>query len=238
MEPVRAGVSVGQVFAFVAGFIALAAIGATIGWTVTKSPTHKVAVSTSTSPSGQPTTSTTEPAHPPTPTPVTTPTNQPAGSFTIPDYASAHADFMTARSELMSKKLGVTLVFDGPLDGTPDGTVTQTTPASGVAVARGTTVKVFVSGNPPPLAVPGPNGAETCKAFGKRLAAAGFLVTYSPSSQGLVAAADPGFGQSSQWNATVNLTCTADGTLPAPPPSSGGASGQPPSPPTDTQPSE
>lgn len=219
----RARTSVGQVFAFVAGFVALAAIGATVGWTVTKAPGKPIA-----GPTASPT-----PTVPVTPTPTTTPSPSPStlpsDSFMIPDYGATPTTFQAARDDLRNHHVGVTLFFQ--TTGAIGVDVTSTTPAAGTVVTKGATVKVFVDGTPPPLAVPAlPVVPTVCADWGSQLAAAGFLPVYSPtgSKKLMLAAQSPGPDDTTTvWNQTITLTCTKDGQLPSSPPASGSPSPNP-----------
>lgn len=224
----RSRTSVGQVFAAVAGFVALAAIGAAIGWGVTKAPTPLGSGNPSPPVSSSPSS---PPASPSTP-PAT-----PTGSvFSIPDYFATGVTFQQARDELRLNKLGVTLVFltSGPV-GT---TVIRTAPPAGTPAAHGVTVKVYVNGTPPMLAVPPtPLVPTVCGDWGKVLASTGFTPVYSPSDGKnlMLAAEDPGSDQTDTvWNQKITLTCTPDGQLPSPPPS--GPPSAPPSAPPSTTP--
>jgi hypothetical protein len=194
------------VFALVAGFLALAAIGAAIGWTVTDTSgggSSPVAAAVGESPSKSPTASS-SPTPPPDPT-----------SLVIPDFAKQGTDFITARQQLIGMKLGVLLVFSPSQGGTA--VVTRTNPAANATVSRGVTVKVYVSEAPPLLDVPNVVGS-TCSTAGKTLAAAGFTPHYASGKDGMVTAQDPtADDQTAHWNDTVALAC---GTPPASPPAS------------------
>jgi hypothetical protein len=219
--------SVGQVFAAVAGFLALAAIGAAIGWGVTPAP-HPTAGGPSTSPSvSRP------PSSPPPSSPSPPPSSQSNGLFTIPDYHAEGVTFQEARDQLRRNRIGVTLFFD---DSGPVGTtVRSTTPGPGTQIAPGHTVNVYVDGTAPPLSVPAlPGSPTTCNSWGKTLADLGFRPQYSGARNLLVAAEDPTPDTpGTHWNQTVTLTCTDTGQPPSAPPSS-----PPPSaPPDDSTPS-
>jgi hypothetical protein len=202
-------VSVGQVFAFVAGFVALAAIGAIIGWNLTGEPTKPTIPITAPSPSptvtAAPTTPTSAPA---------TSASHTASGFVIPDYHSVGAFFIDARADLIAHKLGVTLTFNAGV-GKPS-TVVSTDPPAGTPVAKGITVKMYVSGPPPTLQVRATQG-EPCAQAGRELAADGLLVSYSGSKSGLVAETNPAAGAPDvTWNQHIIIFCTPDGQLPSP----------------------
>jgi hypothetical protein len=226
----------------VGGFVALAAIGATVGWTLTASPKHTVASSAPPSASVLASPSLTPSAsHTPSgSTPATgNPGTGPSTTFTIPAYADQKTDFQTARTQLMNQKLGVRLVFEGPQPDAAAGVVIDSKPQAGKQVARGATITLYVAGDAPELDMLTPNTGETCADFGKRVVAAGFdaNLTYQPRKTGLVAAADPAFGAASTWAAKVTLTCTPDGSPPVdgPPSSSTGTDPSASSEPPDTQ---
>ncbi len=200
--------SVGQVFAFVAGFVALAAIGAAIGWWMTDSPTPRTVASSST------------PA-----TPTTVP-SQSASGTTIPDFNADGVTFSDARDKLRDQGLGVVLYFN---DGGSGATVDHTVPAAGTAVKRGTTVKIYVTGPAPLLSVPDVTG-ERCAQGGKDLAAAGLLPSYPDGKVGDVMSTDPSATDTqTHWNDPIQVHC---GTGPI-----GQPSGDPTGSPGDGQPS-
>ncbi len=204
--PRRARTSVGQVFALVAGFIALAAVGAAIGWTLTGSPSGPAHDA---SPSLSPST----PVSAPPPSPSPSPSPSASGDYVIPDYQSAGVLFTTARDDLRSHKLGVALIFNESGSGS---TVVGTTPQAGTSVTKGTTVKVYVSGPAPTLQVPSVLG-EACGAGGKDLAAAGLNPQYPNGRKGKVALTDPAPGAPNvRWNQQIKVICTPDGSPPTP----------------------
>lgn len=213
----RSGTSVGQVFAAVAGFLALAAIGAAIGWGVTKAPVK---------PTNGPSLSPSPSVSASSPNPPSSPPASPTSSANVLlDYTGQ--DFPTVRQELRSLKLGVTLVFDAT--GPAGTTVRATVPPAGTPIHSGLTIKVFVNGTAPLLPVPPlPTTPTTCADWGKFLADTGFNLSYTPpGSKNLkVAAETPGPGDTSTvWNETITLTCTPDGQLPpSSPPASAPAS--------------
>ena len=199
--------SVGQVFAFVAGFIALAAVGAVIGWTLTDppKPANNSTPLTSASVTFTPLT--------PTPTPSASTPPRSDSAFAIPDYNVQGTTFITARLDLIAHKLGVTLVFN------PQGnssTVTSTDPPAGTPVAKGITVEVLVDGPAPTLQVRTTVG-ESCSQAGKDLAWDGLLVSYPYGKSGLVASTDPAaVAPNVTWNQKIKIYCTPDGQPPKP----------------------
>ncbi len=219
----RSGTSVGQVFAAVAGFVALAAIGAAIGWGVTKAPVK---------PTGGPSLSPSPSVSASTPNPPSSPPVSPTVSASggLLDYTGQ--PFQQVRDALRSQKLGVTLVFQST--GPVGALVTSTSPAAGAPVHPGLTIKVMVDGVPPPLAVPSPQGPTKCSDWGKFLSDTGFIPDYTPpgSKNLLVAGESPGPDDpTTVWNEKITLTCTADGQMPpsgpASAPASAPASGDP-----------
>lgn len=208
--------SVGQVFAFVAGFVALAAIGAAIGWFMTDSPTPRTVASSSTAatPTNVPSSPSTVPSTPP---------SQTATGTTIPDFNAAGVTFSDARDKLRDQGLGVALYFD---DSGSGATVDHTVPAAGTVVKRGTTVKIYVIGPAPLLSVPDVGG-ERCAQGGKDLAAAGLLPSYPDGKEGDVMWTDPAATDTqTHWNDPIQVHC---GTGPI---------GQPSGNPTDDSPGD
>jgi hypothetical protein len=231
----RPGTSVGQVFAFIAGFVALAAVGATLGWTLTKVPgsdptgtppasTPPVSVSPS-SPSPSPSTPTVSPS---SPLPSVT-------GFLIPDYATLGTDFIAARSELIDQKMAVALIFDDTNTTAKPGSVERTQPAAGKPGRPGLTVKMWVAGPAPDLLIPPPQSGVTCETYAKALVLTGFTIGYQgPSAvakRNKPADSIPQWTSTSKWNAKVILICTADGQPPTSPPPTDPASPTP----SDTQ---
>lgn len=212
----RSGTSVGQVFAFVAGFVALAAIGAGIGWSVTD-----VGNPTTTSSSSPPVSPSTTP--PTSPSVTTTSPTTPTGSVLL-DYAKLETDFRTARSDLLSQRVGVVLVFDQapPPDG-KQSVVVALSPPAGTRLHPGLTVHLYISGPAPALPVPAIPAAKTkCSAWGSQLVAAGFTVAYDPTgsrSQYLWKESPDQTDTTTVWNQLITLSCNSTGTAPQPSPS-------------------
>jgi hypothetical protein len=212
--PAKPATSVGQVFALVAGFLALAAIGAAIGWFVTDTggPTQAAVITASQSP-----VVTSTPTVTPTPTVV-------PGAFAVPNFHADSTNFIVARAELRAKSLGVLLVFNSSAGG--DGVVTRTEPPAGTPVNKGITVKVFVDEAAPVLAVPHVVGG-TCANAKNALVDAGFEPKYASGKVGIVMAQDPtSDDHNAHWNDKVSLQCVV------PPTPSSVPSGPPSGPPT------
>jgi len=214
----RSRTSVGQVFAAVAGFVALAVVGGAIGWAVTPAPRPVTGPSTSPSPSLSPSPPPSSPSPPPSSPPA-------SGLIAIPDFAAEGVTFQQARDLLRGKGLGVNLIFQTA--GTVGIKVLSTKPTAGTQVRRGATVSVTVDGTAPPLGVPAvPTEQTTCDAWGKHLVEVGFKIGhYLPEGPGtrnlFVAAEDPNQDTpDTHWNQVIDLTCTEDGQLPSSPPSS------------------
>jgi hypothetical protein len=231
----RPGTSVGQVFAFVAGFVALAAVGATLGWTLTKTPGN----ATLSPPTGSspPVVVSSPPLSPspslPSPSP-SSPVASPTG-FVIPDYFAEGADFQIARNELIDQKMAVVLIFD-PANTTADpGSVERTQPPAGAPGRKGLTVKMYVAGAAPALAIPAPDSGVTCEMYAKVLVATGFTVAYqgntAQAKRNKPADSIPQWTTNSTWNTQIRLICTPDGSPPPTAPPTDTASPTP----TDTQ---
>ncbi len=209
-RPAKPQTSVGQVFALVAGFIALAAIGAAIGWTLTDTNGSNPAAGPSTPvPVTSSVTSTAPSSSPPSPPP----SSAPAG-FTLPDYAAEGKQFQDARSELLAQGIGVVVKFQPK--GVSGGAVVSTNPAAGTLLTRGQNVTINVSEAPPPLAVPSVLGSP-CNDAGHTLAMTGFTPSYPNGRNGSVTAQlpqpDDPSNPTARWNDTVAITC---GTAPPP----------------------
>jgi hypothetical protein len=201
----RANLSVEQVFALVAGFVALATIGAALGWFLTDPASPK-------SGNAGPVVSPSVTMSLPEPTPSSEPPSSPSG-YVLPDYEANSADFITARDDLTAHKLGVELIFN-PQGSDPR--VLRTDPPAGTSVANGITVKVYVSGPAPTLDVQNVVG-ETCARAGKELAGDGLIPQYPNGKSGIVAVTDPVAGAPNvSWNQQIQITCTPDGSLPQP----------------------
>ena len=198
--------SVGQVFALVAGFVALAAIGAAIGWAVTDTGDSTPPIAATT----------------PSPTPIVThsvtqtPTVIP-GSYAVPDFHAAGTDFITARAMLRAKSLGVALVFNA--SGGGNGVVASTSPPAGTFVNKGITVKIFVNEAAPLLAVPNVVNS-TCSSAKTAIVDAGFIVKYASGKAGIVMAQSPKSSASNaHWNDTMVIQCAVPPVAPSDPPS-------------------
>jgi PASTA domain len=196
--------SVGQVFALVAGFLALAAIGAAIGWTVTDTSGITAAASVTQSPSASPTASA-------SPTPSPSPSVTYSG-LVVPDFAKNGTSFIDARKQLMNEKIQGLPVF---LGGSGDNTVVRTSPAGGQPMSKGKTVKLYVNETPPQLDVPNVVH-EQCKAAGSDVASVGFVTAYAGSVRtGVVLSQDPdSTDQTAHWLDTVTLTCGSPTSAP------------------------
>jgi hypothetical protein len=215
--------SVGQAFALVAGFLALAAIGAAIGWTLTgnggvtplASPSNSPTVPTSSAPSASP-----------------TPTATKTQGLTVPDFNASGTSFMDARQQLASMKLGSFVVFNDGGDG--DDTVVRTDPQAGQPVSKGQTVKVYVDESPPPLQLPDVRG-QSCNSAGKSLASTGFTPEYPNGHSGKVVDQQPeGNSGNTVWEQKISLICGTVTPSPSAPPStpSGPPGGTPSGPPS------
>ena len=213
--PAKPPTSVGQVFALVAGFLALAAIGAAIGWAVTDTNSPAPIAATTPSPTPVVTRSATQ-----------TPTTSAPGSFAVPNFHAAGTDFITARAMLRSKSLGVLLVFNASAGG--NGVVSYTSPAAGTFVNKGITVKIYINEAAPVLAVPNVVN-KTCAEAKTTLVDAGFNLKYASGKVGIVMAQAPGSdANNAHWNDTVALQCAMPPVAPSTPPSA--APSDPPAP--------
>jgi beta-lactam-binding protein with PASTA domain len=201
----------GRVIAGVAaGVVVLALLGFTVGWLAFRggdpSSTRSPVVPVSVAPSN---------------------TALPAGG--LPDYTGQ--DFMAVRSQLRAMQLGVRLYF-----GTGDSaTVLRTDPPSGTRVRPGLTIKIYVTGAAPLLALPAVVG-RACNDGGKALAEAGVYPQYPTGRNGLVVSTAPDASATSvHWNDTVKVVCARPGTSPSPVPSASASSPDPDaSPPADS----
>jgi hypothetical protein len=198
--------SVGQVFALVAGFLALAAIGAAIGWSLTDTGGGTpLSLSTSSPPATA--------SQSPAPAPSTPPATSTPTGLVVPDFAGNGVSFITAREQLMALKIQGLPVF---LGGAGDDTVVRTDPARGSPMARGATIKLYVNEPAPLLGVPN-ELTKDCNAAGSDVARVGFRPAYVSGRTGVVIAQIPApSAPDAHWNDTINLTC---GTPPPPSPS-------------------
>jgi hypothetical protein len=202
----------GRVFAVVVGFLACAAIGATLGWTLTPTPRANAQPPASSPPSSP--SSSASPTPSPSQTPSSTPT-QSGNQYTLPDYSGTA--FQDARNDLRNHKIGVDLVFNS--SGTAQ-TVNHTVPGAGQSVPTGHSVKVFVNGPPPPLAVPPIEPNTVCQTWGSQLAALGFKIArYQGDRTKFVTAESPDQNDpTTHWNTAITLTCGDSGGPPSSPP--------------------
>jgi hypothetical protein len=210
----RSRTSAGKILGFVAGFIVLAAVGATLGWTLTSVPSASAAAPPTLSESasaGQSGTS----APPPTQTqPAPGPTTLGNRQFQIPDYAAAQTLFRDARDELRNHGIAVELIFASTGNAQ---TVNHTDPAAGSPGPRGITVKIFVNGVAPLLGVPPIPSDTRCSVWGRQLASIGFQVAnYNGDRSKPVTSESPDQNDpTTVWNQQITLTCGDK----APPPS-------------------
>jgi PASTA domain len=201
--PRRSPTSVGQVFALVAAFLALAAIGAAIGWAVTDT-------SGGGAPVAQGSTSPPPPSSTPSPTPTPTPSAIVGTSaYQIPDFHALRMSFIDARSQIIAHKIGVAVKFTPTVGGTA--IVARTNPPAGTLLRKGQSVTLYVNEAPPLLAVPSVISAE-CNAAGAQLAAVGFTPKYPQGRTGTVTqqsvpATSSTVPTTSHWNDTISITC-------------------------------
>jgi len=195
----------------VAAFLALAAIGATLGWTLTDTngvPTSYTATGPSPSVSAPHTTSRSGPATPKQ-------TQKPPTGLTIPNFAASGTSFQNARLQLMAKKVQAVLEFQG---GNGGDKVVGTIPAAGTPMKHGDSVKLLINEDPPLLAVPDETH-KACNSAGSDLARVGFRPQYATGRNGTVQSQNPPAGSgTAHWNDYVTLTC---GTNTNPSPSAG-----------------
>ncbi len=196
----------------------LAAVGATLGWTLTDVTPAAAAqgstppASPTTGPSASPT-----PQSPPSETSTPTPTPGNNG-FVIPDYAAAGTLFKDARGDLRGHGLAVDLIFAN--SGSAQ-TVNRTDPAAGSSASRGMTVKIYVNGVAPPLSVPPIPNNTRCSDWGRQLASIGFLIAgYEGGKSKPVTAESPDQNDpNTVWNQQITLTCGDDHPQPSSSPS-------------------
>ena len=106
----RSGATPGRVAAAIAAFLVLAAVGATLGWTLTDtSPAAAAPASTSSSAPASPSASAAP--QPSSAEPSAPATTSGSGQFVIPDYATAGTLFKAARDELRAHGLAVDLIL-------------------------------------------------------------------------------------------------------------------------------
>jgi hypothetical protein len=213
----RSGTSAGRVLGAVAAFLVLAAVGATLGWTLTDVAPASAAQA-STPPSSAPAGPSASPTPQQTQTQPSTPATTPGRGFVIPDYAAAGTLFKAARNELRGHGLAVDLIFAS--SGSAQ-TVNRTDPAAGSPAPRGTTVKVYVNGVAPPLGVPPIPNNTSCSDWGHQLASIGFVIAgYEGSKSKPVIAESPDQNDpNTVWNQQITLTCGDDKPQPSSSPS-------------------
>ncbi len=192
--------------------VVLAAVGATGGWLLGSaggtgeaqagsSPSVAVVTSAAKSPTSHSTRSpsTAETARGAT---GTTRSSAPADGFLLPDVRNVN--FIDARRKLRDLKLGVQLIFGDDGD---DHSVERTQPEQGKPVAAGITVKLYVRGASPDLAVPSLLG-ESCRSAGERASDGGFSPRYPAGRTGQVVDQDPRPFENAHWNDTIEITCS------------------------------
>jgi hypothetical protein len=202
-------------------FLVLAAVGATLGWTLTD-VTPAAAARGSAPPSSAPASPSPSPAPHSTQSQTPTPTSSPGkNGFLIPDYAASGTLFKAARDELRGHGLAVDLIF---ADSGSAQTVNRTDPAAGSPAPRGITVKIYVNGVAPPLSVPPIPNNTRCSDWGRHLASIGFVVAgYEGSRSKAVTAESPDQNDpNTVWNQQITLTCGDDHPQPSSSPSSPG----------------
>ena len=124
-------------------------------------------------------------------------------SFELPDLATV--DFMTARATVRDLKLGWSLVFEGSGD---SAAVRVTEPAAGTFVTRGLTVKIYVMGVAPLVAVPEVRDLS-CSGAGDRIVDSGMYPQYDNGRVGSVTwqAPVPTAQPILRWNDLVTIHC-------------------------------
>jgi len=198
----RRKTSPGQVFGLIAGYVVLAVIGAALGWTLTTVGPVTNAANTLPGPSSSAGSTGSAPA-PHSSGPTSTHTTTPAGP-TVPDFAASGTSFITARQQLMAKKIQAYIVFQG---GSGDDTVVKSSPPAGSPMHKGDTVKLYVNESAPLLGVPNEMG-KNCDAAGKDLAKVGFEPQYATGRNGVVQQQTPPAGApNTHWYDHVTLTC-------------------------------
>jgi PASTA domain len=214
----RSGTSAGQVLGAIAAFLVLAAVGATLGWTLTDVPPAAAAPpasSSSSSPAGPSASPEPQPTQAPPSTPATTPGNNGSG---IPDYAAAGTLFTAARDELRGRGVAVVLIFASSGNAQ---TVNRTDPPAGSPVSRGMTVKIYVNGVAPPLGVPPIPNNTKCSDWGRQLVSIGFLIAgyHGGRSKPVTAESPDQNNPNTVWNQQITLTCGDDNPQPSSSPS-------------------
>nr|MDT0662764.1 PASTA domain-containing protein [Micromonospora sp. DSM 115978] len=200
-----------------AGFVLLATIGALSGWLLAGGAGGEgerrdgdLAASSPTPTTPTPRSTTRRPDPPvETPNQPTALPEIPGGKFELPDLVGR--DFKQARAELRRSGLGWQLIFGSAGD---DPAIARTDPRPGTAVGSGTTVKLYVVGAAPVVAVPDLEGLA-CARAAARLIDEGLYPRYPTGKVGLVVRQDPGAGTEARWNGEVNLYCGGDQESPA-----------------------
>jgi hypothetical protein len=218
--PGTRGLSGGQILAAIAGFLVLAAIGASLGWIFTTVPPAASAatgnsllpsVSSSPSPTSTPEPSPSQPTSPPS-------SSSGTGDWLIPNFAANGTIFPDARTQLLSHGLQVILVFG---DNGASEAVDHTNPGAGQPGRRGSTVKVYVVGAAPPLAVPPIPANASCADWGHYLVSIGFKIDkYKGSRSDPVTKESPDQNDPTVWGDQITLTCGGDNPPPSSPPAS------------------
>ncbi|MEH0845113.1 PASTA domain-containing protein [Micromonospora sp. CPCC 205711] len=189
--------------------VLLAAVGASAGWVLAGQDGRPTAgpIATSTAQPTQPSSPAEDtPTERPTAGWTTTPPRTEAGGLTVP--ALVGTDFDEAREELHDRKLGWQLVF-----GTGTGReVARTEPVAGTPVKKGTTVRVYVAGPAPEVAVPDLVG-DDCDKAADELGEKGLYPRYRTGRRGTVTAQEPAPDATAYWNDRVAISCgTAEPT--------------------------
>ncbi len=200
---------------YLAGFVVCVAIGATLGWNLTDTTPSPAAAVAPTGLASASASSSSAPAHEPSTRPAKSPTN--SAVFTIPDYAARGWTFQRARDDLRSHGVQGDPVFAG--SGTSQ-QVDHTNPGAGKPAPPGTTVKIFVDGVAPYLAVP-PVPADTrCSVWGRHLASIGFRVGgyKGDKSQPVTAESPDENDPNTVWGDRITLRCGHSGNEPPPSP--------------------
>jgi hypothetical protein len=204
---VKRGFSPAATAAFVTTLVVLGLVGWSIGWLAAGTELASGEPTSTPSATGAPTRSLTPsrvPSAAPTPSASVTPHRTDA--FAMPDLVGKK--FLEARQEAFDLKLGVTVKFDEPGNGKPNGTVMRTTPEPKEFVWRGLTIVLHVSGPPIKISVPVLAG-KTCTEGKDILVQTGFRVTYPTQDKGHVVKSEPPAFTEGVWNDEVKLYCAA-----------------------------
>ncbi|MDG4834661.1 PASTA domain-containing protein [Solwaraspora sp. WMMD1047] len=200
----------------IAGFVLLAAIGTLSGWLLAggvggdADPEDRLAGASPTATTPAPVPTTPEPEPPAvTPDRPTALPEVPDNRLRLPDLVGT--DFKEARTELRKRGLGWQVIFGAAGD---DPAVSRTEPRAGTTVGRGTTVKLYVVGAAPAVAVPEATGLPCARAAAK-LIDNGLYPRYPTGKVGPVVRQDPAAGTEVRWNDQVNLYCGGDPDRPS-----------------------